>query len=384
MGRHIASSTPGTPPLAGRTAPSRVLMTADCVGGIWTYAMDLVGALAAHDVEVTLFVSGDVLSTRQMIEAGGLENLTLVRSELKLEWMAHSAADIAEARELLADLETVVRPDVVHVNGFAHAAAGFTAPVVAVAHGCVPTWWRAVRGEAPPAAFASYREGLRAGVAAADCLVAPGAAHLRAFLAENPAPRQSRIIRHGRNPAAYAPGRKEPVVLAAARFWDEAKNAATLTAAARTMQHSVRIAGEGVAPAPGITVLGQLAPADLAREMAAASVFAAPSRYEPFGLSVLEAALSGNALVLADIATFRETWDGVATFVDPDDPRALAAALDGLAGDPARAARAGAAARRRGLALGATAMAAAYAGLYRELAATRPTPSRRSGRGLTA
>jgi hypothetical protein len=44
-----------------------------------------------------------------------------------------------------------------------------------------------------------------------------------------------------------------------------------------------------------------------------------PARYEPFGLSVLEAALSGCALVPGDIASLRGNWDGVAEFVCPDD-----------------------------------------------------------------
>jgi len=346
-------------------------MTADCVGGTWTYAMDLIGALAAHDVDVTLFVSGDVLSTRQMIEAGNLPNLSLVRSELKLEWMAGSADDIANANALLADLEDVVRPDVVHINGYAHAAAGFAAPVVAVAHGCAPTWWRAVRGTTTPPSLSSYRDNLNAGLAAADCLVAPSAAHLAAFLAENPAPRASRVIPPGRNPASFAPAAKQLVVFAAARYWDEAKNGATLAAAARQMHHPVRISGDGAPAGRNITRLGALTPPALAAEMAAAAVFAAPSRYEPFGLSILEAALSGAALVLADIATLRETWEGAATFVAPDDARALASALDALAGDPARAAKAGAAARRRGRTLSAAAMASAYADLYAELTNAR-------------
>ena len=38
-------------------------------------------------------------------------------------------------------------------------------------------------------------------------------------------------------------------------------------------------------------------------------------RFEPFGLAVLEAARAGCALVLSDIATFRELWDGAALFV---------------------------------------------------------------------
>ena len=48
-----------------------------------------------------------------------------------------------------------------------------------------------------------------------------------------------------------------------------------------------------------------------------------PARYEPFGLSVLEAALSGCALVLGDIPSLREVWGKAAVYVDPDDPEEL-------------------------------------------------------------
>ena len=80
-------------------------------------------------------------------------------------------------------------------------------------------------------------------------------------------------------------------------------------------------------------MLGPLDAAAVRSEMDRAAVFAAPSIYEPFGLAVLEAALSRAALVLADIPTFRELWGGAAMFADPHDPSAFARAIDALASD---------------------------------------------------
>jgi glycosyltransferase involved in cell wall biosynthesis len=67
--------------------------------------------------------------------------------------------------------------------------------------------------------------------------------------------------------------------------------------------------------------------------MRRSAIFAAPSRYEPFGLAVVEAAISGAALVLADIPTFRELWGDAALFVSPDDSGGWCRALIELAED---------------------------------------------------
>jgi glycosyltransferase involved in cell wall biosynthesis len=61
-----------------------------------------------------------------------------------------------------------------------------------------------------------------------------------------------------------------------------------------------------------------------------------PARYEPFGLSILEAALSECALVLGDIPSLRENWEGAAMFVSPDDLPALESALHELIANPER------------------------------------------------
>ncbi len=76
-----------------------------------------------------------------------------------------------------------------------------------------------------------------------------------------------------------------------------------------------------------------------------ASIYAMPARYEPFGLSILEAGLSGCALVLGDIPSLREHWDGAAAFVAPDDREALRSAIEGLIDSPARRAELGRRAR---------------------------------------
>ena len=73
------------------------------------------------------------------------------------------------------------------------------------------------------------------------------------------------------------------------------------------------------------------------RSASACPIFASAARYEPFGLGVLEAAQAGCALVLSDIPTFRELWEGAAVFVPAEDPQAFAAAFRQLLADPEEA-----------------------------------------------
>jgi glycogen synthase len=66
-----------------------------------------------------------------------------------------------------------------------------------------------------------------------------------------------------------------------------------------------------------------------------AAIYAATSRYEPFGLAPLEAALSRCAIVASDIPSFRELWQGAALFFRDDDAADLRRVLDTLVRDPA-------------------------------------------------
>src|SRR6185312_6305869 len=221
----------------GMSAPhhrlSRVLMTADAVGGVWTYSLGLAAGLAQAGVAVELAVMGPPPDDPQRRAAGAIPGLRLHESSLKLEWMEDAAGDVARAGDWLLELEARTRPDLVHLNGYAHAVLPFRAPKLVVAHSCVRSWWRAVHGQDPPPVWDAYTRAVTAGLAAADHVVAPSGAMLAALVdGYGPLPSPASVIPNGLPPAAHEQARKRDVVLAAGRIWDAAKNIATLVAVA--------------------------------------------------------------------------------------------------------------------------------------------------------
>jgi glycosyltransferase involved in cell wall biosynthesis len=353
----------------------RVLMTADTIGGVWTYAVELVRALESHGVQTVLATMGGRLSAAQRRDAAAVRSAHVVESTFRLEWMDDPWPDVDRAGDWLLGLEQETAPDLVHLNGYAHAALPWRAPTVVVGHSCVCSWWRAVRGADAPAEWDEYRVRAARGLAAADHVVAPTHAMLDALVRHyGPLP-SSTVIPNGRDARLFSPAAKQPIVLTAGRIWDEAKNVAALDRVAPHLAWPVCVAGPAEGPNgdhaahESVRLLGRLGAGDLARWLGRASVYALPARYEPFGLSVLEAALAGCALVLGDIPSLREIWGDAATFVDPGDDPAILRALQWLCDDPVLRRRTAGRARRRALELTPQRMAASYLDLYRELRA---------------
>ncbi len=349
---------------------SRVLMTADTVGGVWTYAIELIRALEPHGVEVALATMGAPLRPDQRAGVEALPNATaLFESSFRLEWMDHPWEDIRASGEWLLDIEARIRPDIVHLNAFAHGSLPWRAPVVVVGHSCVLSWWEAVRGEPAPPAWERYREAVAAGLAGAVAVIAPSRAMLSA-LEKFYGVHRGAVIPNARSAPAAVRTADEPAVLSAGRLWDEGKNIRALAAIAPRLPWPVCVAGDcahpdgGIPDLGGLRLLGRLAPCDLAGWYARAPIYASPARYEPFGLTVLEAARAGCALVLGDIPSLRENWDGVAAFVPPSDAGALEAAILGLIDNPQRRAEMQGRARGRAAAFSSEKMARAYMSVY--------------------
>jgi glycosyltransferase involved in cell wall biosynthesis len=355
----------------------RLLMTTDAVGGVWTFSTGLANELALRGARILLVTMGPQPRAEQL-SAIRSPSIELVVTDYALEWMDPEGRDAESAGEGLLRLAERFDPDLVHVNGFREAALPFDAPVLLTAHSCVWTWWKACRGGRPDEPrWSTYFTNAAAGLEAARLWIAPTHA-FRAAIQEAYSPRSSRrVIRNGTT-LSRGSAEKQPFILSAGRLWDEAKNTALLDAIAPSLPWPVKLAGADPrtgAEASACEILGPLAHEGLRALMEEAAVYAAPALYEPFGLSVLEAAASGCALVLADIATFRELWDGVALFCDPRDPEAFGSALRDLCADERRLRSLGAAARRRASHYTLTATAAAYLDAYESLL---PGSARRS------
>ena len=64
-------------------SPKKVLMTADTVGGVWTYCPGVGRALGEHDVEVVLATMGAPLTRAQRKERPRVPNVRLFESTLQ-------------------------------------------------------------------------------------------------------------------------------------------------------------------------------------------------------------------------------------------------------------------------------------------------------------
>ncbi|SDH57620.1 Glycosyltransferase involved in cell wall bisynthesis [Actinokineospora alba] len=104
-----------------------------------------------------------------------------------------------------------------------------------------------------------------------------------------------------------------PLVVAGPAGWGEV-NLAALAA-----RHGL--------PPERLRVLGRLSDEELAATLHGATVLAAPSRAEGFGLPVLEAMAAGVPVVHSDAPALVEVAGGAGTQVKRDDPAALADAL---------------------------------------------------------
>lgn len=317
----------------------KLLMTTDTVGGVWTYSMELCQTLLAHNVEVHLVTMGAKMADHQRKEASALSNIELYETDFLLEWMQNPWEDIRECGEWLLQLEEAVNPDVIHLNSYSFGSLPFTAPKIVVAHSDVYSWFQAVTNDDPPAYWKQYFWNVKQGLDNADLVVAPSHAVMDSIKRIYSLRSKRHVIYNGRNAASFCKRQKEPFVFSMGRLWDEAKNIKLLTAAAPMVHAPIKIAGDDTfeqnyfEAQKNVSFMGKLTGEEVAFQLSKASIYALPAMYEPFGLSALEAALSGCALVLGDIASLREIWQDDALYVGTNDTDALASTLNDLLND---------------------------------------------------
>ncbi|MGE0310060.1 MAG: glycosyltransferase family 4 protein [Lautropia sp.] len=377
--------------------PGRLLLTTDTVGGVWHHSIDLARALSRFGWQVNLASMGPFPGIAQRAQAASVPRLALHVRSCRLEWMDAPWADVDAAGDWLLALSARLRPDLVHLNQFAFGALPFGVPVMLGAHSTVTSWWRAVKGEQAPPDWDAYRGVVGRGLRGADLVAAPTRAMARELRRDFAFDAPLEVLPNARDAADFRAAAKSPFVFAAGRMWDEAKNLRVLARVAPCVDWPIVVAGASAQPSSNagddradacvplssegtcdgradaragraqLAMLGELPIRAVAERMGRAAIFAHPARYEPFGLSLLEAGLAGCALVAGDIASLREVWGDAALYVHPTDERGLADALNRLIADDALRERMGRRARSRALTYSPERMARAYLAAYRRL-----------------
>lgn len=321
-----------------------VLITSDTVGGVWTYTQELVTGLIHAGHRVTLVSFGKLPSPPQTEWLRTLPRLDYHPTEYRLEWMEVAERDIDESRRYLELLVRETQPDVLHLSQYCYGDIGVHVPRIVVAHSDVVSWWVAVHGHEPEPTpwMVRYREHVAKGLQAADMVVAPSRWMLSAVERYYLTPQQGVVIYNGRNPELFDPySAKANFALTVGRIWDEGKHVSLL------LEHDqpipVRIVGWQQEPGrehrnlpalrTGVELLGAKSQAELRALYASASVYVGTSRYEPFGLSPLEAAFSRCALVMNDNPAFHELWGESAAFFRQNDPEDLTRVVTELQSD---------------------------------------------------
>ncbi len=254
----------------------RILMTTDTLSGVWAYTIQLARALEPYNVQIGLATMGRPLSDDQWAELADLSNVRVYESNYRLEWMKHPEGDIRAARLWLMRIAEKFQPDVVHLNEYVYGDLDWGLPVVITGHSCVCAWHTDVQRTT------------------------------------------------------------------AGAEWDAARNISILDDIAGLLRWPVQVAGEVCNPESGqprqfskVTLLGSSSSREMRQLFGNAAIYALPAFHDPFGLTALEAAFSGCALVLSRIDTLQEVWGDAPLYASPDAPEQWLAQLRRLIEEPA-------------------------------------------------
>ena len=327
-----------------------VLITSDTLNGNWIYTRELVSGLISRGLRVTLVSFGEIPLPEQTGWMQSLDGLAYHPTAFRLDWMQEGQQDFYDASAYLCSLVKEMKPDVLHSKHLCYGALPLAIPRVVVAHGDLLTWWKAVHGREPKdsAWLRWYRQTIARGLSQASAVVAPSEWMLNTIRSCYSGCARETVIHHGRNPILFNPYvAKEDSVLAVGRLLDPAKQVNLLTQQAHPVP--VCIVGDDASDpclrAPlradvkfsdgtaGISLKGPQSAAELRLLYGRAAMYAGTSRYDPSGMSVLEAALSRCALILNDIPSWREIWGPAAVYFRTNESASLAEAVRILSAD---------------------------------------------------
>jgi glycogen synthase len=304
-----------------------ILMTADTVGGVWTYTRELVTQLSRRGVRITLVSFGEIPSAAQSEWLDSLPYVSYHPTAFRLEWMQEPESDLGESAELLKEIIDEVRPDLLHFNQFYYGSLDCDLPRIVVAHSDVVSWWVSVHGAEPPENdwTRNYRNNVRAGLSAADLVIAPTQWMLAQISRHYCEPKKKVVVYNGRDPGLFVPHlSKEEYAISVGRIWDAGKQATmllrndlplpTVLIGSEQSPEGAVASAQSAGQFPNVQMKGPQSEIQLRHLFSRASMYVATSRYEPFGLApslpmtFLHSGKSGETTRFTSSQTMAKGW----------------------------------------------------------------------------
>jgi glycosyltransferase involved in cell wall biosynthesis len=150
-----------------------------------------------------------------------------------------------------------------------------------------------------------------------------------------------RVVQHGIDHERFSPGAepREPFLLYPARPWPHKNHARLYDAFARLRRNRPELrlvltgGGHGSDFPEGVEARGNVSLDGLVSLYRRAAALVFPSLYEGFGLPPLEAMACGCPVACSVAASLPEVCGDAARYFPPDDPEAMAAAVEDVLGD---------------------------------------------------
>jgi glycogen synthase len=306
----------------------RLLITTDTIGGVWTFSLELVRGLLDRGCAVALISFGRPPSSTQQGSCDVLteqfsERFLYVPSDAPLEWMEANGSAFTKGAPLLARIATQFDVDLLHSNQLCFGALDLPIPKIVTVHSDVLSWAQSCGTTLANSHWLQqYLSLVRAGLGGAGAVVAPTRWMMRALAKLYPLPETRVTIPNGRFIAPSHNDMRTLQAITAGRLWDPAKDLFLLTnvdspipiLVAGKIQRESSVAPSALGP---FELLGEVAEDQLLNLFRQSAIYVCTSKYEPFGLAPLEAALCGCAVLARGIPSLREVWqDGALYFTD--------------------------------------------------------------------
>jgi glycogen synthase len=322
----------------------RVLITTDVVGGVWQFTHELAAGLLREGSPVALVSFGGSPTAEQRLQCICLssefgDRFLYESSSAPLEWMQQNEAAYYGGAPLLIRIAKEFGAEFLHSNQFCFGALPIGVPKLVTAHSDVLSWAEACR-EQPLENSPWLRQYCRLvadGLNGASLVVAPTRWMLNALKQNFTVRARWGVIANGRTIPPRESTSRQLRAVTAGRIWDEAKDIRMLAGVSSPLPlYAVGPTEHDGSQAPAqigaATLLGPLGEDELLQFFRESAIYICTSRYEPFGLAPLEAALCGCAVLARDIPSLREVWqDGALYF---SNSQSLTELLNEFAADP--------------------------------------------------